>query len=65
MRFEKALEGMRKGKRARCNDSDGIYYIDKWGDVRVDYPDRGERNYSAFFNSIEIMSEEWEFVENE
>lgn len=63
MRFEKALEGMREGKRAQCDDSNGIFYIDEWGDIRVDYPDRGEINYSAFFNSIGIMSETWEFVE--
>lgn len=63
MKFEKVLEGMREGKRARCNDSDGIFYIDKWGDIRGDYPDMGEKDYPATFTSIEILSEEWEFTE--
>ena len=65
MRFEKALEGMRKGKRAQCDDSNGIFYIDEWGDIHEDYPDMGEKDYPATFTSIEIMSETWEFVENE
>lgn len=63
MRFEEALKAMREGKRVRCEDY-RIFYVDEWEDIREDNPFTGAVDYPASFISTEIMSENWEIVDD-
>lgn len=63
MRFEEALKAMRKGKRVKIYNS-RIFYIDKWDDIREDNLHEGYANYPAEFLGSDIMSEDWEVVDD-
>lgn len=58
MGFEVALKAMKEGEKAMLYDN--VYYI-KDGDIRVDWY-TGEEDYPVMLNGDEIMSEDWEIV---
>lgn len=59
MKFEDALKAMREGKKAKLQD--GTYYL-KDGDIRVDWA-TGEKQYPLALVADEVLSEDWELVE--
>lgn len=63
MKFEKALKAMREGKKVKCDDH-RLFYIDEWEDICEDNIFIGEVGYPATFTSCEIMSENWEVIDD-
>lgn len=61
MRFEKALEGMREGKRVFHRGR--IYFI---RDFQLCFVTADEDNYfvfSAYLDGNEVLDADWEFIE--
>lgn len=59
MKFEDALKAMREGKKVTFYGH--IYYIQN-GEVRMDWS-TGERDYPVTLNGNDILSEDWEIVD--
>lgn len=60
MRFEQALQAMRKGKKVKTKNGLAIFYID--GDnIIEEWTDNGYT--TAIFNSTMILLEDWEIVD--